>query len=120
MARRTTLATVSATVGATALLAGALTGALAAAPATAAQAQVCDAYSGSCPTPPPTTQPPSGVDDQTGSTGGGTAPRGVVDDAAGELPFTGGELVSISVLGLGTIAGGTALVLTGRRRRVGT
>lgn len=33
------------------------------------------------------------------------------------LPFTGGELVTLTAVGLGTLAGGTALVVAGRRRR---
>lgn len=33
------------------------------------------------------------------------------------LPFTGGELVTLTAVGAGTLAGGVALVVAGRRRR---
>jgi hypothetical protein len=117
MARRTTLGA----AGAGILLVGALVGG----PATAAFAQttpVCDAYSGSCTTAPPTS-PAAGVDDTTAGTGNtgkagtGAKNAGVADDAA-QLPFTGGELVLVSTLGLAALGGGTVLVLAGRRRRL--
>lgn len=87
---------------------------------------VCDAYSGGCPSTPPTTgvggggtdiggdteQPGSGSGNEgtAGGPGGGTTSNG------GTLPFTGGELVLMSAIGVGTLAGGTALVVAGRRR----
>ncbi len=36
------------------------------------------------------------------------------------LPFTGGDIVLLSLLGAGTLAGGTALVVAGRRRTPAT
>lgn len=84
-------------------------------------AAVCDAYSGTCTEPPrvlnetvtPPAQPPASD----------TAVRGSrVPSAATPttLPFTGGELVLVSTLGLGALVGGTALVVAGRRRAATT
>lgn len=76
-------------------------------PATVAHAdrRVCDAYSGTCTTVPSSTvqgeqlsKPPSGGDNLT-------------------LPFTGGEIVLMSVAGLGAVGAGGALVAGARRRR---
>lgn len=95
---------------------------------------LCDAYSGTCATPPPgggdgepidggTDQPGSGVEtprpDQespTGSNGGptGSNPDNVATPAS--LPFTGGEIALLTALGAGALAGGAALVVAGRRR----
>lgn len=49
--------------------------------------------------------------DQAG-TGGGT---GTTSNPS-TLPFTGGELIMMTALGLGAVAGGTALVVAGRRK----
>jgi len=71
-----------------------------AAPAFAA----CDAYSGACTDPRPvvgTVQSDPGTQQTTPTV----------------LPFTGGDVVLITALGLGALAGGTALVVAGRRRR---
>jgi hypothetical protein len=35
------------------------------------------------------------------------------------LPFTGGDVVGLSLIGIGAVAGGTALVRSGRRKAVG-
>ncbi|MDQ1495273.1 MAG: hypothetical protein QOG69_1756 [Actinomycetota bacterium] len=35
------------------------------------------------------------------------------------LPFTGGDVVGLSLIGIGAVAGGTALVRSGRRKSVG-
>jgi hypothetical protein len=75
---------------------------------------VCDAYSGTCTEPPgvlPSTlvsTPPAVDDTQVAVTQSSTSPS--------TLPFTGGELVLISVVGLGAVAGGVVLVAAGRRR----
>jgi hypothetical protein len=37
----------------------------------------------------------------------------------GTLPFTGGDVVGLSLVGIGAVAGGTALVRSGRRKSVG-
>ena len=81
---------------------------------------VCDAYSGGCPSP--TSSPIRGGD---GGAGTGTDTDGDSDpggSGAGTtsnpstLPFTGGELVLMTAIGAGALAGGTALVVAGRRR----
>jgi hypothetical protein len=36
----------------------------------------------------------------------------------GSLPFTGGDVVGLSLIGIGAVAGGTALVRSGRRKAV--
>ena len=35
------------------------------------------------------------------------------------LPFTGGDVVGLSLIGIGAVAGGTALVRSGRRKAAG-
>ena len=99
-----------------------------AAPATA---QVCDAYSGSCTGVLPTTQGTGstggngagngGNGSGTGSNGSGTGSTTAVRGSGGAslpttLPFTGGELVLVSLAGAGALAAGTGLVVAGRRR----
>jgi hypothetical protein len=37
----------------------------------------------------------------------------------GSLPFTGGDVVGLSLIGIGAVAGGTALVRSGRRKAAG-
>lgn len=86
---------------------------------------VCDAYSGGCPSPVPSN---IGGGDGGAGTGSGTDTDGDVDAGgagAGNggttsnpstLPFTGGELVLMTAIGAGALAGGTALVVAGRRR----
>jgi hypothetical protein len=75
----------------------------------AAFAEPCDAYSGQCPEVEPTNlvrpthEPPTEV--------------------AGEkttLPFTGGEIVLLTLVGGGAVGAGTAFVIAGRRRRATT
>ena len=99
------------------LLGGALVG-FAAVPASAAP---CDAYSQVCPS-----TPPGGGGGGTGGGGGGgtgggttgtTGSGGSATATTGDLPFTGGEVVLMTVVGLGAVAGGTALVVAGRRRQ---
>ena len=97
---------------------------------------LCDSYSGGCPTPPPAGQGIGGVDEQpfvgadeaptNGNTPGGNGPvqgsggrPGSAVTPAGTpsaLPFTGGELVLLTTVGVGALVGGTALVIAGRRR----
>jgi hypothetical protein len=101
------------------------------------QSSVCDPYSENC-TTPPTTPPPLAVvrdkdcagnlgplreyDPATGDPSGGD---GVVEPSAEEcatstntaLPFTGGELVLLTGVGAGALAGGVALVAVGRKRK---
>lgn len=88
----------------------ALTAALGVAGAAPAAAQeACDAYSGGCTEPPrvlPTTV-------TRGSAGTAVSPTA---ETPSTLPFTGGEVVLLSALGAAAVAGGTALVVAGRRR----
>lgn len=83
----------------------------------AAAGPVCDAYSRVCTTTVAT--PPSGVDNNVSNTGvdaGTVNGTDVAGTAENSLPVTGGELVLLSTLGLAALAGGTALVVAGRRR----
>lgn len=80
-------------------------GVIGAAPAAA----VCDAYSGSC------TEPPSVLPSVLTSTPA-TAVRSSTTRTPSSLPFTGGELVLVSVAGVAAVGGGIALVAAGRRR----
>ncbi len=67
-------------------------------------------------TPPPATgTPATGGGTATGgtTTGAGTASTG---GAASTLPFTGDEVLVLSLAGAGALAAGTALVAAGRRR----
>lgn len=93
-----------------------------------ALAVVCDAYSGGCPPTPPggAATPIDGSDQDPGSgeapdggtanPGGGTStPSGGTSNPS-TLPFTGGELILMTAIGAGALAGGTALVVAGRRR----
>ena len=72
-------------------------------------AAVCDAYSQNC-----------GGNGGGGFTGGGgtttTGGGGGTVDTPSTLPFTGGELVLLTAVGAGALAGGTALVVAGRRK----
>ena len=100
------------------LLGGALVG-FAAVPASAAP---CDAYSQVCPSTPPGGGGggSGGGSNGGGGTGGGTTGAtgsgGSATATTGDLPFTGGEVVLMTVVGLGAVAGGTALGVAGRRR----
>jgi hypothetical protein len=87
---------------------------LSAAPALA----VCDAYSGTC-TEPPRVVSTTLVPQQPNTPETEVLSRATTADATtpSTLPFTGGELVLISVVGSAAVAGGAALVLAGRRRR---
>ena len=106
--------------------------------ATAATAQTCDAYSGGCasrPRPRRRRRRCRRRCDRHGRRrvadpdGDGTAcPRSTRSPAAATrvtrpavnrpatLPFTGGELVLLSAVGLGALATGSVLVVAGRRR----
>lgn len=94
---------------------------------------VCDAYSGGCPSPTPSnigggtggagtggnTDTPgedNGTGTSTGGTNAGGTSTGGTSSSPSTLPFTGGELVLMTALGAGALAGGTALVIAGRRR----
>ena len=101
---------------------------------------VCESYSGGCPSTPPgdgggdtdiggtDEEPATGTDSGSGSdgdagtgtdttTGGNTSgPGGGSSNRPSTLPFTGGELVLLTALGAGALAGGTALVVAGRRK----
>lgn len=87
-----------------------------------AYAVVCDAYSGGCPSPTPSSISGGGGGAGTGTdTGGDQGGAGTGSSTGGTsnpstLPFTGGELVLMTALGAGTLAGGAALVIAGRRR----
>lgn len=105
-----------------------------AAPAVA-QTPVCDPYSTTCTTPPPPTSAgPRTVDKEdcasrtsTTENGDGTATTSERTELEpGEacatstntaLPFTGGELVLLTGVGAGALAGGVALIAVGRRRK---
>lgn len=85
---------------------------------------VCDAYSGTCTEPPavlPSTlvsTPPATTDDAQVATTQTTTSQTTTSPAT--LPFTGGELLLVSVAGLGAVAGGVVLVAAGRRRAENT
>lgn len=116
-----------------ALSALAFTGA--AAPAVA-QTPICDPYSTNCTTPPPpqderptvrdrstcteslrTTVNPDGTE-TTVYTQQEPGPECLTTTTtARTLPFTGGELVLLSAVAAGALAGGVALVVAGRRRK---
>lgn len=99
----------------------------AAAPALAAP---CDAYSRTCANTPPgiidgnTDAPGSGhaggpAAGNTGNPGAsdaGNPAAGTTGDEGRSLPFTGAELILTTMLGGAAVAGGTVLVLAGRRR----
>lgn len=71
---------------------------------------VCDAYSGNC-SPAPSVAPSEATKVLPTSND-----RPAVSGESASLPFTGGELVLLTALGAGALAGGTALVVAGRRK----
>ena len=83
-----------------------LTAAAVLAPATAAIAATttCDAYSHKCTTVEgkKIVRPPA------------------VEGTGTKLPFTGAEVVGMSIVGLGALGAGTAFVVAGRRRKAAT
>ena len=104
---------------------------------------VCDAYSGNCTppgtdiggdteqpgrgpapdvvTPPDVVAPPEkGAGGGTKTAGRGVSPASTTTSQPTTLPFTGGEIALLTVLGAGALAGGTALVVAGRRRAQAT
>ena len=103
----------------TAVAAGLLTVGLAG-PASAA----CDAYSNSC-TPPTqvlgTTVTRGGVapGTTTATSTTSTTSTPTTTSTPSSLPFTGAQLTLLTLAGAGALAGGTALVLAGRRRSGG-
>ena len=78
-----------------------------------ASAAVCDAYSGTCPA-----QAPEGGGAGASGTGGGAGGGGgsTTSSRPSTLPFTGGELVLLSTIGVTALVGGTVLVVAGRRK----
>ena len=98
--------------------------------ATPAVAAPCDAYSQTCPSTPPgtigggtgggATAPDTTVPDAAGNTGNpgevGSVPTGGTDNEGRSLPFTGAQLVLLTLVGGGAIAVGTTMVLASRRR----
>ena len=115
----------SVTLAGVTLLAGCFLG-VAAAPASAA----CDPYSTGCdgggdiPNGGGGDTPNGGSGDAsfTGDSGSGTTPFSGGEasfsgaSGGGELPFTGAEVTLLGLVGAGALAGGTTLVLAGRRR----
>lgn len=94
--RRSTLPSLAAAVlGGSLLVLGGSVGAAVAAP--------CEGYSGACPTEAPVV--PRTV-----------TPSGQLSDGPG-LAATGSEVALLTAVGLGAVAGGTALVLAARRPR---
>lgn len=91
--------TVRRTAAVTAVTAATLS-VLGAAPALAA----CDAYSGRC------------VQDTSAERTADRSRTQTSVQAPATLPFTGGELVLLTATGAAALAGGTALVVAGRRR----
>lgn len=81
----------------------ALTGGMLLGTASLASAVSCDAYSGGCPTPPPSVLPAFDRDP-------------TVQDNRATLPFTGGEVALLLTVGGVAVGAGTVLVVAGRRR----
>ena len=87
---------------------------------------VCDAYSGTCTTPaasPASVAPRAVIPVQNNSVTpvSGTPVSGTsAPSSAKTLPFTGGELVLMTAIGAGALAGGAALVVAGRRKSAPT
>jgi hypothetical protein len=73
---------------------------------TAAMAQEVGTYGGG--NNPPPSVPDSPGSSETGSTG--------VSNTTGSLPFTGGDVVGLALIGAGAVVGGTALVKSGRKK----
>lgn len=97
------------------------------APAALAQEAVaCDAYAGTCPVVlgETLTRSEGGAGGTTSSpsTTTGTEVRGAVAGTTANrtspatLPFTGGDILLLSLLGAAAVGGGTALVVASRRR----
>jgi hypothetical protein len=74
----------------------------------AAMAQSCDYGSGSCGGNQGSQGGPGSS--QTGSAGA---------NSSGSLPFTGGDVVGLTIIGLGAVGGGAVLARSGRRRNAG-
>jgi|GraSoiStandDraft_4_1057263.scaffolds.fasta_scaffold163133_2 hypothetical protein len=98
----------------TAILTGILAGSLAgtAGVAAAAPADTCNAYSSTCPSPEV-----SGLHlSRNPQTGPQTGPQ-VEGTSQSQLPFTGGEIAGMALLGVGAVGAGVIFVTSGRRRR---
>lgn len=80
-----------------------------------AAAQSVDPYSGESVSPVDETRD----DDVAGDEDAGDDDAAGVgnESAAGNLPFTGGEIVLLGTVAAGALASGTALVVAGRRQR---
>lgn len=74
-----------------------------------AAAQSVDPYSGESVSPVDETRDDDVAGDDDAGVGNGSA--------AGNLPFTGGEIVLLGTVAAGALASGTALVVAGRRQR---
>lgn len=73
-------------------------------PATAFAEDTCPYGTGNC----------GPTDTSGGDPGSNTA--GDPDGNGGNLPFTGGDVIGLALIGAGAVAGGTVLVRSGRRR----
>jgi hypothetical protein len=94
----------------TAVLTGIVAGSLAgtAGVAAAAPADTCNAYSSTCPSP--------SVSGLHFSRAPQQGPK-VEGTSQSQLPFTGGEIAGLALLGAGAVGAGVVFVTTGRRRR---
>lgn len=79
-----------------------------------AHAVVCDPYSQAC-----VQSETEDVQSETQNVGVGSQPVESITSPT-TLPFTGGELVAGTALGIAGVVGGTLLVLAGRRRSAPT
>ena len=58
-------------------------------------------------------------DPGTGTNGGDNGSGSAAGNNSGDsLPLTGGDALGLTLMGLGAVAGGTALVMAGRRKAV--
>jgi hypothetical protein len=89
--------------------------------ATAQEMVVCDSYGRTCPVVPGE-QFNRGAGTGNTVSGRTTTPNTVSGRTTtpNTLPFTGGDVVLLSLIGAGTLAGGAALVVAGRRRTPAT
>jgi hypothetical protein len=91
------------------LVAGSLVGT--AGVAAAAPRDTCGAYASTCPSPDV-----KGIHFVRNPTGDAPSTQ-VEGTSASRLPFTGGEIALMVVVGVGAIGAGTAFAVSGRRRR---
>jgi LPXTG-motif cell wall-anchored protein len=83
--------------------------------ATGAAAAYADSASYTSPNVTVTQEPP-----KSGPVGPGEPASSTTSEPGGGLPFTGGDIAAMSLVGLGAVAAGTALVVRSRRRRSST